>query len=169
MSIGALLIGIAILLLTGVALADPWTRRRLRNSNGDSKDPPRPEDGKAVLYALRDLDFDYQTDKITESDYGTLRSKLLAEAAVSLEAADDSRQTTEAQLERAVLSHRKNAGTKGSCPECGSRVEGAHHFCSHCGTSLPETCQSCGSSIKDHDSFCPACGVPTDDRIGEIS
>ncbi len=166
MSIGALLIGTAILLLTVVALADPWTRRRLRQFSGDSKNVPRPEDGKAILYALRDLDFDYQTDKITESDYGTLRSKLLAEAAVSL---DGSGRTADAQLERAVLSHRKNPGTQKSCPECGSRVEGAHRFCSHCGTSLPETCKSCGFTIKDQDSYCPACGVPIDERIGETS
>lgn len=169
MSVGALLIGTAILLLTVIALTDPWTRRRLRHSSVDSKDHPRPEDGKAVLYALRDLDFDYQTDKITESDYGTLRSKLLAEAAVSLDSVDGSRQMAVAQLERAVLSHRKNSGTQRSCHKCGSGVEGKHRFCSYCGISLLTTCKTCGSNIQDQDTFCSGCGVPIDEQFGETS
>jgi len=172
MSIGALLIGIAILLLAGVALADPWARRRSRlETEGQTGAGAAPQagDGKATLYALRDLDFDYQTGQVTNSDYKATRSKLLAEAASSLVAESEERQAAEVQIERAVLRHRKYSGTQRTCPECGSRVEGAHHFCSHCGTSLPETCESCGSTIKDQDSFCPACGVPTDDRIGEIS
>jgi hypothetical protein len=169
MSVGALLIGTAILLLTAIVLADPWTRRRLRHSSVDSKGVPRPADDKAVLYALRDLDFDYETGKIADSDYEPLRSKLLAEAAASLNAVDGNRQMADAQLERAVLNHHKNSGTQRSYHECGSGVEGEHRFCSHCGISLLTTCKTCGSTIQDQDTFCSGCGVPIDERIGETS
>jgi hypothetical protein len=172
MSIGALLVGIAILILTAVALADPWVRRRSRpetEARSGAGIEPQVGDGKAILYALRDLDFDYQTGKVTDSDYGTLRSRLVAEAASSLMAEDENRQAADAQVERPVPANRKHSGGHNRCPQCGTRVEREHRFCARCGTSLLTTCESCGSALSVQDSFCSACGEPVEERIGETS
>ncbi len=172
MSIGALLIGMALVVLTAVALADPWVRRRSRlgtEAQSGAGLEPQVGDGKAILYALRDLDFDYQTGKVTESDYGELRSRLLAEAASSLTAEDENRQAADAQVERPVPTNRKHSGGHNRCPQCGTRVERKHQFCSRCGISLLSTCRSCGSAVRDQDAFCSACGEAIDGRIGENS
>ncbi len=164
MSIGALLVGIAILVVTAVALADPWVRRRLRSgteAHSGAGAEPQAGDGKAILYALRDLDFDYQTGKVTDSDYEPLRSRLLAEAASSLMAEDEIRQAADTQVERPVPANR--------CPQCETRVGPEHQFCARCGTSLLTTCESCGSALPVQDSFCSACGEPVEQRTGETS
>lgn len=170
MTIGALLIGMAILLLIALALADPWVRRRSRlgtEAQSGAGVEPQAGDGKEILYALRDLDFDYQTGKVTESDYGTLRSRLLAEAASSLTAEDEDRQAADAQVERPAPANRKHSGGHNRCPQCGTRVEREHRFCARCGTSLLTSCESCGSALPVQDSFCSACGEPVEERIGE--
>jgi hypothetical protein len=172
MSIGALLIGLAIVVLTAIALADPWARRRSRfeiEAQSGAGAVPQAGDGNAALYALRDLDFDYQTGKVNDPDYGTLRSRLLAEAASSLAAEDEGRQAADDQIERAFLASRQNSSGQNRCPQCGTKVEREHRFCARCGTSLLTTCKGCGSALPIQDSFCSACGEPVEERTGEIS
>ena len=172
MSIGALLIGVALLVIIGVILADPWTRRRPRHAqsaNAELNAGARREDGEGTLYALSSLDFDHQTGIINDSDYQPLRSRLLAEAASKLAAEDENRGGSQAQPEQTSLALPKEAPVNGRCPQCGTGIGSGHRFCSQCGSSLHGTCASCGSSVHGQDSFCSRCGEPINHPAGEIA
>jgi hypothetical protein len=80
--------------------------------------PGRPasrELGSSSVDALRELEFDRQTGKISDSDYGTLKARYTEEALSVMRAAD--------------------AGTL-ACPNCGPRPESDAAFCSNCGARL---------------------------------
>jgi hypothetical protein len=82
-----------------------------------SPDPPELEATAhgAALIALKDLELDYATGKLSASDYDELRVRFTAAAVASL------RQT----------------GPDGpSCPSCGPRSEQDAVFCSECGRPL---------------------------------
>ncbi|MEO7822606.1 MAG: hypothetical protein ABIS15_03285 [Gemmatimonadaceae bacterium] len=79
--------------------------------------PSRPGDERSssAVDALRELEFDRQTGKISDDDYGPLKARYTEEALTVMRAVD--------------------AGAK-SCPSCGPRPEGNAEFCSNCGTRL---------------------------------
>lgn len=91
----------------------PLVEDRLRGKSGDS-----PEERKEqAIEALRELEFEYQTGKVSDEDYAKLRARY-AKAAVA--ARDD-------------LGERIDPG---ACSSCGAaRKEGAS-FCSTCGARL---------------------------------
>ena len=78
--------------------------------------PPLPTGdapGSAVD-ALRELEFDRQTGKISDADYGPLKARYTAEAVAVMRAGE--------------------TGT--ACPRCGPRPEADASFCSRCGAVL---------------------------------
>jgi len=80
--------------------------------------PGRPagrEPGSSSVDALRELEFDRQTGKISDSDYGTLKARYTEEALSVMRAAD--------------------SGSL-ACPSCGPRPESDATFCSNCGARL---------------------------------
>jgi RNA polymerase subunit RPABC4/transcription elongation factor Spt4 len=159
------LVGIAILILVALALTDQFARPRSRAAGPGATVKSRPESNRGILYALRDLDFDYQTGKVSDADYRPLRRKLLSEAAAGLTTEERGRQVAVAQLERAVRAQRKVVAV---CPQCGSGFERGQRYCSRCGSPLSRSCTTCGELMKRNDAFCSACGAPSDDRVGEI-
>ena len=125
---------------------------------GSLPDPPIAEEtarGQALL-ALRDLDFERETGKLSDSDYAELKVKYKQEALALLDA--DPADPAEA-LVRARRRARTEPGAKVSCPLCGDRPESDPRFCSSCGGSLePTTCGHCGGAIEIGDRFCKGCG-----------
>ncbi len=116
--------------------------------------------------AIRDLDFDYQMGKLSQSDYDALRNKYRARAASALEQIDRAlgRDGAETGIEEKVtrLRARRGAaparetpvaspGTNGDaieeevarlragrarCPRCGTPYPAGDRFCAKCGGSL---------------------------------
>lgn len=80
--------------------------------------PNRPagrDPGSSSVDALRELEFDRQTGKISDSDYATLKTRYTEEAVSAMRAAD--------------------SGSL-ACPNCGPRPESDAAFCSNCGARL---------------------------------
>jgi len=79
---------------------------------------PRREQGNAAgnpaLEALREIEFDRETGKLSDADYAALRSEYTQRAVAVMRASD------------ALV-----------CPVCGPRPESNAIFCSNCGASLP--------------------------------
>jgi hypothetical protein len=106
-------------------------------------DPPDPEEtpqGIALL-ALKEIEFDHATGKLSEADFAILSARYTA-AAVAL-------------LEPNV------AGAY--CLRHGARGEAAAQFCSECGAGLVRSdgaCLVCGFVVQSDAMFCPGCGVP---------
>ena len=158
MQISALIIGFILL---GAALAFViwpfWEKRKKGVKDSTIADVNRRE---SVLAALRDLDFDFKTGKVSEEDYQPLRAQLLAEAAQYIE----SEKTEDEKLEALIQARRKTQ--KIECEHCGAPVEADQKFCSKCGSvAKTESCPSCGKKIRTDDAFCSSCGTKLEVRL----
>ena len=148
--LGLLLLGAALILVVKPL------RVKSRSALGVAGAGIRPgEAHKAALAALRDLDFDFRTGKLSAEDYPALRAGLVAKAAESMqvEAAEDDRIETMIRARIIAPAHGK------PCPKCGKHVEADVRFCPHCGIALGNACLSCGGVIQAEDAFCSSCGV----------
>ena len=132
MQISALLIGIALLCGAVAYVSLPFWEKR-KKSLKDSTAAPSEGGHEAVLAALRDLDFDFKTGKVSEEDYQPLRTQLLLRAAQYIEA----ERKEQEQLEALIQSRRTNKQPLMiSCPSCGNKIHAGDLFCSSCGTKL---------------------------------
>lgn len=131
MNPGAILIGVAILILSAAYVTNPFFHKRKNK-------PARPDlqdNGVAILHknslaAIRDLDFDFQIGKITQEDYEPLRAQLVLEVADYLQKKQEQDQKVE-ELIRARQSKKQFY-----CPHCGKHIQEKDLFCTGCGMSL---------------------------------
>lgn len=126
-----------------------------------------------AMDALREIEFDRVTGKLSEPDYAELRQRYTREALAELRAAEQGAgvaATTAAVTAQAASSAataldpveaaiaRARADVR-SCGVCGPRPEPDATYCSSCGRYLPEKCGACGTSIDLVGSrFCSGCG-----------
>jgi len=116
--------------------------------------------------ALREIEFDRETGKLSESDYADLKQRYTREALAELRAAEQGTgsQAVTASVVSAGLDPVEAAIARAraevrSCGVCGPRPEPDAIYCSSCGRYLPEKCGSCGTSIDLVGSrFCSGCG-----------
>ncbi len=161
MDIGAILIGLAILVLAVPYVASPFrkqTKSSLKREKGSDQKTnlgDLKQQEESALKKLRDLDFDYQTGKITPEDYQPLRSELVAEAANLIEAV----RQDEARFEERLRVRREAKARKGSCPTCGGPLTSEDSYCPTCGQPVVTTCPNCGKTIQVGDLFCSGCGL----------
>ena len=125
-----------------------------RRSALDEDDRP-----STAVDALREIEFDRETGKLSDSDYAELKSRYTRAALAELRATD--RVTTAASgddaVEAAIARARSN---QQSCNTCGPRPEPDATYCSSCGSYLPGACGACGTPIDVAGSrFCSGCGV----------
>ncbi len=124
-----------------------------------------------AVAALREIEFDRETGKLSDSDYAELKTRYTREALAELRAADareaptapvftpvavlsidESADPVEAAIRRARENQR-------SCGVCGPRPEPDATYCSSCGRYLPGACAKCGTSVDLVGSrFCSGCG-----------
>jgi hypothetical protein len=143
--------------------------------------PPEPLDPEETprgiaLTALKEIEFDRETGKLSPADYELLKSKYTAaalealrqESAESSQGSDDVEALIAAKA-RALRSAAASASSDSpglpsniarSCPTCGPRPEPDAVFCSTCGHRLPlqGACDSCGTALLPGSRFCEACG-----------
>ena len=100
---------------------------------------------KETLYtAIRDLDFDYQTGKVDQQDYTTLRHQLEDEAIQALRDLDavDPLAALDDELERQIAALRQPfpgetvEAISAECSRCGAKLQGDEYFCATCGLAL---------------------------------
>lgn len=124
-----------------------------------------------ALLALQEIEFDHATGKLSDDDYGRMKSDYAerALAAIRRERAEDEsdRGSIEDEAER-IIRASKGDGEK-RCPACGPRPEVDAVFCSQCGRALnmPDAlprCPSCGRDIGKGSEFCSGCGG----AVGEL-
>jgi hypothetical protein len=131
-----LLILLPILRPTPVAPAPEW----------DLPDLEETRKGQALI-ALKEIEFDLATGKLSDADFAELKRKFTSEAVAALR---------EEKGEPAVAA---KGITTSSCPRCGPRPEGDARFCSTCGSSLGGAlCAGCGGPLEPGARFCAGCG-----------
>src|SRR5512143_2056932 len=119
----ALIVGLALFGAATLFVVRPFrSMQPARPSAPEAK--ARPQEARtAALSALRALDFDYQTGKVSEEDYPALRVQLVAEAARYMDATAGE----EDQIEAMIRARRAAAGK--SCPKCGKKISSDARFC----------------------------------------
>ncbi|HVW07537.1 MAG TPA: hypothetical protein VHC90_03090 [Bryobacteraceae bacterium] len=114
-----------------------------------SQDLPKPEpvspfkhldERKAAIYEnLRDLQFEYRVNKLSDEDYQTTKIELQKELARVLAETDRVKAEmgmTVAAAAAAPAPATPPAALKHACPSCGATFEKALKFCGECGKPM---------------------------------
>lgn len=162
--VAAALVGLAVV----AALISPLTRPGVTAPPGADEPEDMEETPKGIaLAALREIEFDRATGKLSDEDYAALKAKYTGEALSILRAEpapapapaageDAPTDPVEAMIADRV---RRLAGELIRCPGCGPRPETDALFCSSCGRSLTMGgCGSCGAPLVPGSHFCEGCG-----------
>lgn len=120
---------------------------------------PRLNEGESAVAALREIEFDRATGKLSEADYAELKARYTKEAIAVMrrQKASPAGAAVDDEIEAAVRAYRE---THATCPEHGPRPEPDAIYCSDCGRYLQDRCAGCGAPVTEHDArFCVNCGV----------
>lgn len=136
-------------------------------SGGDEGEDPDDDlsPGAVALRALKEIEFDRATGKLSDSDYDSLKARYSAEALAALRA--DAATRHDARAPAALAPPPPPAPGRGpqrppACPTHGPRPESDAAFCSACGRRLataPGYCARCGSSLEEEARYCHGCGA----------
>jgi hypothetical protein len=114
----------------------------------------------SAIRALREIEFDRATGKLSDSDYAELRrdygnravNEMRASSAASVPSAAPN-DPVEARVRAVRESHRE-------CKTCGVRPERDAVYCSTCGSYLDGRCGACGRDVTESSAgFCSHCGA----------
>lgn len=167
-TVAAALLGIAALYLVLQPLVQPG---RMKPPVYEPLDPEETPKGVA-LAALKEIEFDRETGKLSDGDYEFLKARYTGQA---LEALRVERATTELSDVESLIAARVRALRSAAvpaplphssdapppCPSCGPRSEPDAMFCSTCGTRLPlaGACFGCGAALGPDSVYCERCGA----------
>ena len=143
-TIGSILLGLAILIVVGLFLVRPFFKPPPADEVS-SKRQQLTAQKSALLEAVRALEFDHDTGKIPDEEYEQMRTSLMSEAAAALkmldEMSDEQRDgDVYAQIEAAI-----------------SRIKQQRAPVAGTGTAI-RFCTNCGQGLESDDNFCPRCG-----------
>jgi hypothetical protein len=159
--VAALVVGIAVLVL----VLEPVVRGA--GPAPPVSDPEEVEDTpkSRAISALREIEFDRATGKLSETDYEALKATYTTRA-LEVMRQESSRPAApagdlESQVAARVAAIRGGKeGGRPRCPACGPRPESDALFCSNCGRSIGATphCRECGTPLVVGSRFCDNCG-----------
>ena len=161
--LGLALLGLAFVLyplLTATVAPRPSAAARARALRAAERDTASAQ-GSAID-ALREVEFDRATGKLSDIDYEALKATYTREALAELRADDSTRAvdaiTADDPAEAAVLRYRGTIGTR-SCVAHGPRPEADALYCAECGRYLTGACAHCGAPVTELGArFCTECG-----------
>ena len=112
-----------------------------------------------AVTALREIEFDRATGKLSDVDYAQLKEQYTRQALASMRRPGGAPAATSASdddLEAAISAYRAERPT---CADHGPRPEADAIFCSECGRYLAGRCEQCGRRVEEAGArFCAACG-----------
>jgi hypothetical protein len=141
----AFLIGSAALMLILLPLLRP-----AENSPAPAWELPELEETRKgqALIALKEIEFDLATGKLSDADFNELKRKFTNEAVAAMRE----------EGEGAPAPVKAGSGTL-TCRRCGPRPETDAIYCSTCGSRLGEMlCAGCGAALPSGAKFCEGCG-----------
>ena len=110
-----------------------------------------------AIAALREIEFDRVTGKLSDTDYGELKERYTGRALEAMRASAASHANApDDAVEAAVMAYRARLRR---CVHCGPRPEPDATYCSGCGPFLPGACASCGAAVGEAAAaYCSSCG-----------
>jgi hypothetical protein len=159
---GALIVGTVLALAAlafvlypvffGTSNTLPPPRVRRTAGEGDGEEP-------SAVAALRELEFDRATGKLSEADYAELKARYTKSAIAAMRRDSHAAPTSmpnDADLEAQVRAQRQRLA---GCPTCGPRPESDAVYCSNCGRYLNDRCATCGAPVVALEArYCNSCG-----------
>jgi hypothetical protein len=174
MTIGVIFFSIAILGIVGLFVAKPLLQPRINRRGRISRYDRLQVQKEALLIRIRDLDFDYETGKLTEADYQHQRSEIMAKAtsilmqmdkldarspiSESVSAQRESVKTTsdiDAEIEAAVAQIRTSVDTT---ERMNNKQESQEKNPSQDPKNERIICAQCGHAADYGDKYCSICG-----------
>ena len=123
----------------------------------EGDDPDDDLSPQAVaLRALKEIEFDRATGKLSDQDYDALKAKYTAEALAAM------RRESGARSQELVTPTPISKLPTPTCPEHGPRPEPDAQFCSVCGRRLGTAsgyCARCGTTLERDARYCNSCGA----------
>ncbi|MBI4542720.1 MAG: zinc ribbon domain-containing protein [Gemmatimonadetes bacterium] len=147
-----LLLGLLLALLAVAVVLDPILRGRAPAPGPAPREPDEargPQRKELALAALKEIEFDRATGKLSDADYERMRSRYTEEALAAIRVEDSAAAAAAARdgplpggsptldpVEALIASARTAAGGRRFCTECGAPLEGSGRFCVECGARL---------------------------------
>jgi hypothetical protein len=168
MTVGSILLGLALLGLVGLFITRPLFNRDRQSYRKPTTRQALQFQKEAVLTEIASLDFDYETGNLPEEEYQQQRQNLMADATVilkQLDALDESAPVSEPvqapqadgakpvvddEIEAAITRLRAKPAQAAPAPAAGTQAKAAN------GQSV--FCPQCGQATDPDDKFCANCG-----------
>ncbi|MEM7029710.1 MAG: zinc ribbon domain-containing protein [Chloroflexota bacterium] len=146
----------------------------------------------ARYVAIKDLEQDFLSGKVSDVDYHQLRLRLTQDAAQILKQIDTITTQTESDIDgeidalvsqyqqedqsseadKALLKLAQDEikatlshDAEKHCPNCLNSIQPKDAFCSQCGTPVNKQCPQCAQAVLPTDRFCAQCGTSL---VGEV-
>jgi hypothetical protein len=149
-----ILIGVALALIAAFIVVQPLLHAASGRtidaavplfSDSDDEDDPLLARRDRALAALKEIDFDRATGKLSDTDYEELKAEFSQEALEAIRAADAAAAPTvhaagpaDEAVEALIASAASPAApaARRFCLECGSALDSAKKFCLQCGAPI---------------------------------
>ena len=167
-ALAALLVGIA---LTALVVGPLVSRAPLAAEVDDEPEEFEQTPKGIALAALKEIEFDRATGKLSEDDYQFLKAKYAQQALAALDAEAPAQANaltavaeSPADVESLIAARARairaaSASRAPTCPTCGPRPETDAVFCSDCGARVVAgACGQCGAPMEAGSRFCERCG-----------
>ena len=150
----AILIGLVVAIAAALVVLDPILRpsasASVRPSADDEAEDPRERRKEQALAALKEIEFDRATGKLSDGDYQAMLTRYTKEAVEALReaeapaaaggnghsavaAARSAAGAGDDPVERLIAEARQANKGKRFCTSCGAVLEGSGRFCVECG------------------------------------
>jgi len=112
-----------------------------------------------AVEALREIEFDRATGKLSDADYDMLKARYTRQAVVAMRSESGAAAVDESEIEAAIRRAREAQQNVPSCSVHGPRPEPDAIYCSECGRFLGGACANCGATtFAPGARFCEGCG-----------
>ncbi|HEX3926766.1 MAG TPA: hypothetical protein VHW65_02120 [Gemmatimonadales bacterium] len=150
--VAAVAVGALLLWLIAQPLLVPL---KATPAHADLLDPEETPRGQALL-ALKEIEFDRATGKLSDSDYAALHARYTTVALAALDQSPGVPAVATGTTLTAPDAGPRRCAVHGECPESDAL------FCTTCGlgtTTADGACAACGSAVLPEARFCSGCGA----------